>query len=109
MSCPACFSGHVHKGIPGGKIQTIHGLPTYVATPPEGVTPKGMIVLISDAFGWEFINNRILSDNYAEKGGFIVYLPDFMNGLPHPLPVPLLNLLIQYKQQAAQCPSQSLT
>jgi hypothetical protein len=84
MSCPACFSGHVHNGVPGGKIETIHGLPTYVATPADGVTPKGIIVVISDAFGWEFINNRILSDNYAEKGGFIVYLPDFMNGLLHP-------------------------
>jgi len=80
MSCPDCFKGHVHQGTPGGNVTTIHGLQTYVATPREGVTPKGIIVMIPDAFGWEFINNRILSDNYAEKGGFIVYLPDFMNG-----------------------------
>lgn len=94
MSCPDCFSGHVHNGEPGGTIQTIHGLQTYVATPAEGVTPKGIIVMIPDAFGWDSINNRILSDNYAEKGGFIVYLPDFMNGLLPFLSSPLINLLI---------------
>jgi dienelactone hydrolase len=57
----------------------------YVAKPPEGVTPKGIIVIIPDVFGWDFVNNRILSDHYAERGGFLVYLPDFMNGSSMPL------------------------
>lgn len=78
--CPDCYSGTIHLGTPTGTTTTIHGLPVYIAKPPEGVTPKGIIVMVPDAFGWDFVNNRLLSDNYAEKGGFLVYLPDFMNG-----------------------------
>jgi hypothetical protein len=99
------LQGHVHQGKPGGKVTTIHGLQTYVAAPPDGVTPKGVIVIISDAFGWDFINNRILSDNYAGNGGFIVYLPDFMNGGLSSQSLNI-NLLISYVQ-ATQCPSPS--
>jgi dienelactone hydrolase len=80
MSCPACFQGGVSTSHPTGKETTIHGLPTYVAEPEEGVTPKGVIVFITDAFGWGFVNNRVLSDHYAKRGGFLVYTPDFMNG-----------------------------
>lgn len=48
-------------------------------------------MIITDAFGWELPNNRILADNYAKKGNFRVYMPDFMNGhwLPHDLLDPI--------------------
>ncbi len=36
--------------------------------------------MISDAFGWSFVNNRILADKYAKNGHFRVFLPDFMDG-----------------------------
>lgn len=80
MSCPNCFRGGVSGAEPTGTEMTIHGVPTYVAQPAEGVIPKGLVVVIPDAFGWDFVNNRVLCDNYAKKGGFLVYLPDFMNG-----------------------------
>lgn len=80
MSCPDCFRGGVSTSHPTGIETTIHGLPTYVAQPEDGVTPKGIIVIVTDAFGWDFVNNRVLSDHYAKKGGFLVYCPDFMNG-----------------------------
>lgn len=41
---------------------------------------KGIIVIVPDAFGWEFVNNRILADHYASAGDYLVYLPDFMDG-----------------------------
>ena len=78
--CADCFSGFVHDGTPTGKIATIHGLPVYVAEPGNGVKPKGLIVMIHDAFGMDFVNNKILADRYAKRGGFLVYLPDFMDG-----------------------------
>lgn len=80
MSCPACFSGGTTTSHPTGTTTTLHGLPTYVTQPDDGVTPKGIIVFIPDSFGWEFVNNRVLCDHYAKKGGFLVYCPDFMNG-----------------------------
>jgi dienelactone hydrolase len=80
MSCPDCFSGNVHEGSPKGQITTLHGLDAYVSEPAEGTPVKGLIIIIPDAFGWEFVNNRILADHYAEKGSYKVYLPDFMKG-----------------------------
>ncbi|KFY23050.1 hypothetical protein V493_06135 [Pseudogymnoascus sp. VKM F-4281 (FW-2241)] len=78
VPCPACVSGTLSEGTPTGTETIIHGLPTYV-TVPEGQS-KGLIVYIPDAFGWKFRNNRVLADQYAKKGGFTVYLPDFMDG-----------------------------
>ncbi|CZT02943.1 related to dienelactone hydrolase family protein [Rhynchosporium agropyri] len=78
--CADCFKGSIHTGTPSGTVATIHGIQTYVAYPEAGVTPKGLVVMITDAFGFDFVNNRMLCDAYAKKGGFLVYCPDFMNG-----------------------------
>jgi dienelactone hydrolase len=88
MSCPSCFSGGITTNHPTGTESTIHGIPTYIASPPAGTTPKALIILITDAFGWKFANNRVLADHYAQRGSYLVYVPDFMNGtspyiLPH--------------------------
>ncbi len=80
MSCPDCFSGHVHEGKPLGKITKLYGLDAYVSEPPAGRPVKGIIVIIPDAFGWEFVNNRILADHYAQKSDYKVYMPEFMHG-----------------------------
>jgi dienelactone hydrolase len=78
--CKDCVSGALHGGNPAGVVTNLHGLQTYIASPLEGVGPKGVVVIIPDAFGWSLTNSRILADNYARKGQFLVYLPDFMNG-----------------------------
>lgn len=80
MSCPACFTGTIHSGTPKGKVTKIHGLDCYISAPAPETPPTGIVIIIPDAFGWEFVNNRLLADNYAEKGGFLVYLPEFMDG-----------------------------
>ncbi len=80
MACADCFPGHVHEDTPRGTSIKLHGLDTYVSEPTGGRPVKGIVVIIPDAFGWEFVNNRILADHYADKGDFKVYLPDFMAG-----------------------------
>ncbi|KAK3318108.1 Alpha/Beta hydrolase protein [Apodospora peruviana] len=85
MSCPDCFKGHVHEGEPKGKTTKLYDLDTYVIEPSPERPPKGIIVIIPDAFGWDFVNNRILADHYAQKGDYLVYLPDFMRGHSAPL------------------------
>ncbi|KAL4887972.1 Alpha/Beta hydrolase protein [Aspergillus ambiguus] len=81
MSCPDCFSGHVHDGTPKGQVTQLHGLDVYVAEPSGGADAvRGIVIIIPDAFGWEFVNNRILADHYAEKSNYKVYLPEFMGG-----------------------------
>ncbi|THV50275.1 hypothetical protein BGAL_0157g00110 [Botrytis galanthina] len=80
MSCPDCFRGGLTTTTATGKETMIHGLPTYVAEPENGDVPKGIVVIITDAFGWDFVNNRVMADRYARIGGFLVYCPDFMDG-----------------------------
>jgi len=82
MSCLDCFLGHVHEGQPRGKAVKLYGLDAYVSEPHEGRQVKGIIVVLSDAFGWEFANSRLLADRYANKGDFKVYIPDFYQGMP---------------------------
>jgi dienelactone hydrolase len=65
-----------------GAEEQVHGLPTYVARPEPGVEPKAVVVIIPDAFGWKLKNTRALADNYARRAELLVYLPDFMNGMP---------------------------
>ena len=80
MSCPECFKGHQHEGTPLGKEEKLHGLDVYVSAPPDGAAPKGLVIIVPDAFGWKFVNSRLLADHYAAKGNFLVYIPDVMNG-----------------------------
>ncbi|KAH9999717.1 dienelactone hydrolase family protein [Xylariaceae sp. FL0662B] len=85
MSCPDCFKGAVHNGKPTGSVARLHGLNVYVAEPASGRPPKGIVVIIPDAFGWDFVNLRLMADNFALKNDYRVYLPDFMNGNSAPL------------------------
>ncbi|KAF2181988.1 hypothetical protein K469DRAFT_729116 [Zopfia rhizophila CBS 207.26] len=71
MPSQCCAAGEIRQGTPTGRVTEIHGLKWYVASPPEGVSPKGVIVIIPD--------------NYAKKGEFLAYLPEFMDTTPHPL------------------------
>ena len=75
-----CAAGHMHSGLPTGHTETLHDLPAYVAEPPSGRQPKGVVVIIPDAFGWELPNLRVLADTYAREGGFRVVMPDLMDG-----------------------------
>lgn len=76
-----CATGSLHTGTPRGERTKFHGLDCYISNPPSGAAPKGIIVIIPDAFGIALPNNQILADAYAEKTGAQVLLPDFMNGI----------------------------
>jgi hypothetical protein len=84
MSCPDCFKGHAHDGAPTGKVEILHGLHTYIAEPSAGTQAEAIVIIVPDALGWEFVNNRLLADHYAVSGNFLVYLPDFMDGQSAP-------------------------
>lgn len=85
MACVDCVKGYVRTDKqPTGTVQNLYGLSTYVSQPSSGKHVKGIVVFVPDAFGWEFVNNRILADTYAEAG-YRVYLPDFMVGASVPL------------------------
>jgi dienelactone hydrolase len=80
MVCKDCVSGVLAADSSKGTESKIHGFDVYTAYPvPEN--PKGIVVIIPDAFGWRFPNLRVLADAYAAKGDFLVYMPEFMDGM----------------------------
>ncbi|KAH0370660.1 dienelactone hydrolase family protein, partial [Aureobasidium melanogenum] len=85
MSLPkqCCVSGSLHTGTPTGTVSKLHGFDVYIASPPSE-PPKGIVVILPDIFGWTLPNTRILADNFAAKGNFLVMLPDFMDGNEFP-------------------------
>ncbi|TIB84174.1 alpha/beta-hydrolase [Wallemia mellicola] len=76
--------GSFSKGTPKGIESTIGDLKTYIASPSHAQGDIA-VLMISDVFGWQFVNNRVLADTYAEEAGVRVYLPDFFDGdhAPH--------------------------
>lgn len=80
MSCPECFSGHIHHGVPKGTIQELHSTKTYVTLPPNDTKPKNTIIFYCDAFGLNLVNNKLLADKYAAETGCQVLAPDLFPG-----------------------------
>ncbi|KAJ4245970.1 hypothetical protein NW762_013714 [Fusarium torreyae] len=89
MSCPDCVKGSIHEGEPRGREIKLHGLDSYVVE-PQGRDVRGIIVVLPDAFGWKFVNTRLLADNYANKSHYKIYLPDLMIG--DAVPISMLEL-----------------
>lgn len=63
-----CCSGVQHFGEPKGTIEKIAGVDTYVVTPPQGQTSKGVILFYADVWGPLFINNKLIQDYFASQG-----------------------------------------
>ncbi|KAK9434389.1 dienelactone hydrolase [Lipomyces doorenjongii] len=80
LPCSACTSGTLHTATPQGSSTNLFGFETYVSPIPEN--PKGVILYITDIFGWELPNARLLADAYAKEGDFVVYVPNFMPWVP---------------------------
>ncbi|KAF2104061.1 alpha/beta-hydrolase [Rhizodiscina lignyota] len=77
-----CISGVMHDGESIGEFKDIAGTETYLSYPPDKKTEYG-IVYICDAFGMQFVNNRLLADSMAHAGYFVV-MPDIFHGDPVP-------------------------
>lgn len=84
-------------------METLHGVPTYIASPASPSRSTSAIIYFTDAFGLTLINNKILADTYASATGLRVLVPDIIPGgaVPHTVmdsmellsePVSLFNL-----------------
>ncbi|KIW93102.1 uncharacterized protein Z519_05707 [Cladophialophora bantiana CBS 173.52] len=85
MSCPDCFRGAIHThSEPTGKIETLHGINTYVAGGSDPARSKSAIIYLPDAFSLKLVNNKILADKYASVTGCKVLIPDvvYAGGMP---------------------------
>ncbi|OJD34293.1 dienelactone hydrolase family protein [Diplodia corticola] len=69
-----CAAAKIHIGTPSGRVDKVHGLDCYIATPPTRTEPEGVIIILPHVFGWELVDTRILEDAFATKGSCLVYL-----------------------------------
>lgn len=81
--CKDCISGVTHEGTAEGKWENIGGVQSYVATPTKDYPKDKIILFLTDVFGPQFINARLLADDFA-RNGFKVIVPDILNGDPIP-------------------------
>ena len=85
MSCPDCFRGAVHTHAePTGKIETLHGITTYIAGGSDPSRSKSTIIYLPDAFSLKLVNNKLLADKFASTTGCRVLFPDVVlnGGMP---------------------------
>lgn len=77
MPCPECFRGFVHTyAEPTGKMETIHGIRTYVTGGSDPSRSKSAIIYLTDAFALRLVNNKLLADKYASSTGCRVLIPE---------------------------------
>ncbi|KAJ3030523.1 hypothetical protein HDV00_008862 [Rhizophlyctis rosea] len=80
MSSIACCKGTPDTSrTPTGTISKLAGVDTYFAR-PENPSNK-CIIILTDVFGLQFVNNQLLADDMA-KGGYLVIVPDLFDGSP---------------------------
>lgn len=95
-----CMSGQLHNhASPTGSETTIGDVKVYVAE-PESKDKSKTLIFLTDIFGYDFTNTRLLADLYA-KEGFYVLVPDILQG--DPLPIDFLQNVeppLKDKQQA---------
>ncbi|XP_006462982.1 hypothetical protein AGABI2DRAFT_186783 [Agaricus bisporus var. bisporus H97] len=77
--CKDCFRGARHEGTAEGELTTVDGVRVYIAKPPGDYPKDKAIRFLSDVFGLQLINNKLLADDLA-RNGFYTVIPDFLNG-----------------------------
>lgn len=79
MSCPDCFRGVAFDTEPQGVLSDIEG--AYLAT-AKGDTPSATraVIVLTDIFGLQLPNAKVLADLYAEQLGCDVWVPDLFGG-----------------------------
>lgn len=80
MSCSGCFSGSLWPAEPIGGIATLHGVQTYITGSTSLQEPEAIIIFITDAFGFNLVNSKLLADAYGIATGFRVLVPDIIPG-----------------------------
>jgi len=81
--CKNCTRGVRTEAIPEGTYEDINGIKTYLVTPKTDHPKDRAVLFVPDVFGFDFVNNTGLADNFARKG-FKVYSPDLFEGDPVP-------------------------
>ncbi|KAK4244591.1 dienelactone hydrolase family-domain-containing protein [Corynascus novoguineensis] len=72
-----------HTGEPVGREEMYNGVNLYISE-PECKNPKVAVLYLTDVFGIQLRENKLLADSFA-RAGFLVVAPDMFDGEPAPL------------------------
>ncbi|KAF5023723.1 hypothetical protein F66182_4227 [Fusarium sp. NRRL 66182] len=92
MSCPDCYKGFIHDfAHPVGREEVLYGIRTYVAGTVDQQASTSTIIVITDVFGLNIVNNKLLADFLATETGCRVLVPDVIpgGGVPASLLLPM--------------------
>ncbi|KAK1689599.1 dienelactone hydrolase [Colletotrichum godetiae] len=82
--CPvADVSAIAHTGTPIGEEVRYNGLTQYVTKPSTRGNRTVGVLYLTDVFGIQLAQNKLLSDSFA-RAGYISVAPDLFNGSPAP-------------------------
>jgi hypothetical protein len=71
-----CRTAHFWEGEPRGKETKLGKYSLYEASPKATSpgTKDTCILFLHDAFGWNFVNNRLFADRLSEETGLTVLI-----------------------------------
>jgi len=79
--CPVADTSIVaHTGRAVGTVKDIQGVNTYITGPKSS---KTAVLYLTDVFGIQLINNKLLADSFG-RAGFLTVAPDLFQGQPAP-------------------------
>ncbi|KAK1975007.1 dienelactone hydrolase [Colletotrichum cereale] len=85
--CPvADVSAIAHTGTPVGQELSYNGLTQYVSKPKAGCAGGNKttgVLYLTDVFGIQLPENKLLTDSFA-RAGYVTVAPDLFNGSPAP-------------------------
>ncbi|KAF2837913.1 dienelactone hydrolase [Patellaria atrata CBS 101060] len=82
-SCQRADSSIIqHTGTPIGVVQAHNGIDLYISK-PRGNKFNVAVLYLTDVFGIQLNENRLLADSFA-RAGFLTIAPDLFNGQPAP-------------------------
>ncbi|KAF8440830.1 dienelactone hydrolase endo-1,3,1,4-beta-D-glucanase [Boletus edulis BED1] len=83
MSCPDCIRGSILDGTPSGTVKQVDGIDAYFVSGVSEPTSKSFsVVLLTDVFGLEVVNSKLIADRIASALACDVWVPDLFNGQP---------------------------
>ncbi|KAH8832182.1 dienelactone hydrolase endo-1-3,1,4-beta-D-glucanase [Flagelloscypha sp. PMI_526] len=80
MSCPDCVKGELLVGEPRGIIQNDASYFSCAPKPTVNETKTKAIVLLTDIFGLQIPNPKLIADHLANQLNMDVYVPDMFDG-----------------------------
>ena len=76
----------IHEGTPVGDFEIVHNLRTYTSNPKTdkaGTGKQDTVIFLSDIFGVDLLNTKLVADEWAGQG-YKVLLPDLFDNDPVP-------------------------